>query len=182
MEDWLPEERDLLQALDRATRQEPILTLVGSAALRLERELVGDPHAVMAWEPLSLEPFGGELPGAIRSSWVFILRAGSSTGAERHPNSHQRTLSYRGSGDLQVRIGDRWRSRPLESGLDKPMERRWASIPPNVWHQAVVPDRHWVVLSFHTVPEHELIEERADAVDAQRMQRRRYVDRPPEDR
>lgn len=179
MGDWPAQERRLLQKLDRALKREPVPDRIDSAVLRLEAELTRNPGSLMAWEPLSLEPFGAELPGVIRSGWIFILQGGSSTGAERHPNSHQRTMSYRGEGDLQVRVGERWRSTPLASSFDAPLERRWTSIPPNVWHQAVVPDRHWVVVSFHTAAQDALVEERADPADARRMRKRRYVNRPP---
>lgn len=48
--------------------------------------------------------------------------------------------------------------------------RRWASIPLNVWHQAVVFHKNWVVVSFHTALTHELIEERPDGdVTRQRL-------------
>jgi hypothetical protein len=126
----------------------------------------------------------------IRSSWVFILRAGRNTGAERHPNSHQRMMSFEGSGDMQV--GDdeqtsdvgsqrsegaiRWQSNVLVSDPDARLERRWISIPENVWHRPVVskePD--WVVVSFHTVPAEELIEERPADVGAEGTRQMRYV-------
>jgi hypothetical protein len=58
---------------------------------------------VMAWEPIPLSIYGNALPAMIRSIWVFILRAGTNTGAERHPNSHQRMMSFEGSGDMQIR-------------------------------------------------------------------------------
>ena len=126
----------------------------------LERQLAQNPGAQMVWEPIPLELYGAALPAGIRSSWVFILRAGAVTGAERHPNSHQRVVSWRGAGDLQVRDEGPWRSHPLVSEPGAPIERRWASIPANVWHQAVVPHENWGVASFHTVEPQELIEER----------------------
>jgi hypothetical protein len=55
------------------------------------------------------------------------------------------------------------------------LERRWISIPTNVWHQVVVPEVDWAVVSFHTVPAEELIEERPDAVDSGRTQQKLYV-------
>ena len=66
--------------------------------------------------------------------------------------------------------------RRLASG-DDALEGRWASVPPGIWHQAVVPDRDWVVVSFHTVPAAELVEERPDLGDADRTHRRTYLDR-----
>ena len=57
-----------------------------------------------------------------------------------------------------------------------PLHSRWASIPPNTWHRAVVSGRQWVVVSFHTVPDHELIEERLHETDAELTHQRRYID------
>src|SRR5262249_23574687 len=88
-----------------------------------------------------------------------ILRADVATGAERHPNSRQRMMSYRGSGDLQTRTGEHWESNRLVSAQDFPLERRCVSVPENVWHQAVTAAAHWVVVSFHTVPAEDHIEE-----------------------
>jgi hypothetical protein len=51
------------------------------------------PDALLAWEPISLDFYAATLPETIRSSWVFIMRANTTTGAERHPNSHQRRRS-----------------------------------------------------------------------------------------
>jgi hypothetical protein len=115
---------------------------------------------VLAWEPVPLDLYPGPLPKSIRSSWVFILRAGTATGAERHPNSHQRMMSYRGLGDFQTRTESEWSSHFLKSDPSLPLEAQWISIPPLVWHQAVVPAENWVVVSFHTASEDELIEER----------------------
>jgi hypothetical protein len=116
-----------------------------------------------------------DLPDGVRSSWVFIVRAGSTTGAERHPNSHQRVMSYRGQGDLQVIHGGQWNSHLLFSDPGGVLDHRWLSIPPNTWHQAVVREANWVVVSFHTVRAHELIEERPDPAQHKATRRRIYV-------
>ena len=51
----------------------------------------------------------------------------------------------------------------LVSDRDAPLERRWISIPTNVWHRPVIDAAaDWAVVSFHTVPAEELIEERPD--------------------
>ena len=148
---------------------------IDEAIVRLERLLRADAGAQMAWETLPLSLFDPGLPESIRSIWVFILRAGAVTGAERHPNSHQRTMSYRGAGDLQTREEGRWRSHALVSDQEAPIEKRWVSIPVNTWHQVVVPGDHWTVVSFHTVPAEELIEERPARDDAGAGRRRLYV-------
>jgi hypothetical protein len=42
-----------------------------------------------------------------------------------------------------------------------PLERRWISIPRNVWHRPVIAKgADWLVVSFHTVPPDDLIKER----------------------
>ena len=141
----------------------------------------------MAWEPIPLTLFRGALPALIRSSWVFILRAGANTGAERHPNSHQRMMSFEGTGDLQTEAQPSgassrepsdiiWRSNILVSDPEATLERRLISIPQNVWHRPVIAkDANWVVVSFHTVPAEELIEERPPTRGADTMKRMLYL-------
>jgi mannose-6-phosphate isomerase-like protein (cupin superfamily) len=168
-------ERLLLEALDGLLRSEAIRAQIDPIVERVTRKLASEPTAAMAWEPIPLSVYGEALPAVIRSSWVFILRAGEITGAERHPNSHQRMMSYRAAGDLQTGGEGEWKSNPLVSDAGVRMEKRWIYVPPDVWHQAVVADRDWVVVSFHTVPAHELIEERPAAEDASRTHQRHYV-------
>lgn len=165
-----PREREILGVLDAAVRSaaariEPIV-----AAVR--RKLQQNPADVLAWEAIPLDWYGTHLPDSIRSSWVFVLRANVATGAERHPNSHQRMMSFRGHGDFQTQPAGEWVSHHLKSDPSARLEERWISIPRNVWHQGVVGPMDWAVVSFHTVPEHELIEERPATGDAEAVQRR----------
>ena len=156
-------ERAILQSLDEILRSKEIKKKVLPIVERVRRDLTQKPKAVMAWEPIPLTTFGNGLPPGIRSSWVFILRAGVNTGPERHPNSHQRMMSLEGTGDLQMTtsLDAPWQSHVLESNPKESLEQRWVSIPQNVWHQPVVSkEADWVVVSFHTVPAEELIEER----------------------
>jgi RimJ/RimL family protein N-acetyltransferase len=168
-------ERSLLESLDRLLKSEAVRSRIAPVVERVSQKLAHDQTATMAWEPIPLSAYGVSLPAGIQSSWVFILRAGATTGAERHPNSHQRMISYRGTGDFQTGGPGRWQSNPLVSADGARLEERWISIPPNVWHQAVVPAEDWVVVSFHTVPAEELIEERPDAADPEQTRQRRYL-------
>ena len=168
-------ELKILGTLDTIVRQESACATIDQIVWRVERKLTQDSAALLAWEPVPLATYSRRLPDIIRSSWVFVLRAQANTGAERHPNSRQRMMSYIGSGDLQIWDGERWCSNFLFSNVNTPIESRWLSIPPNVWHQAVVPKENWVVVSFHTVPEDELIEERPDATDTRLTHRRKYM-------
>ena len=156
----------------RETRTLEILdTLVQQATVRRELDAIADTlkarSAVersepLVWQPIPLSLYGVTVPPGIQSSWVFVLRRNSISGAERHPNSIQRVMSYRGTADLQTRPGQRWISNRLVSQPDAPLLDRWLSIPAGVWHQGVMADEDWVVVSFHTVPAEELIEERPD--------------------
>jgi hypothetical protein len=170
------EERSLLESLDTLLRSEAIRDQIRPIVEQVGRELARNQAARMAWEPIPLAIYGNALPPSIQSSWVFILRAGATTGAERHPNSRQRMMSFQESGNMQTGGEGNWQSNNLVSDPDADLERRWISIPANVWHQVVVPDSgDWVVVSFHTVPAHELIEERPDTEDACRTHQRHYV-------
>ena len=193
------DDRAILQALDAILRSEKVRAQIQPIVERVGADLATKTQALMAWEPIPLSIYGNALPAVIRSSWVFILRAGANTGAERHPNSHQRMMSWEGSGDMQVGedqqrsdvvrlravatasqggqmsdINIHWQSNVLVSDPDAPLERRWISIPENVWHRPVVSkEADWVVVSFHTVPAEELIEERPseDGVSGTRQMR-----------
>jgi hypothetical protein len=168
------EERSLLETLDATMRSEEVRARIQPVVERVRADLAGKPDALMAWEPIALETLG-ELPPAIQSAWVFILRAGTDTGAERHPNSHQRMMTFAGTGDMKIdAMGTpddveseseiAWRSHVLVSDPAAPFEKRWISIPQNIWHRPVIPKGDdWVVVSFHTVPAEELIEERPGA-------------------
>jgi hypothetical protein len=173
-------ERAILVGLDQILRSEKVRALIRPVAERLRAKLSRKTSSLMAWEPIPLTIYGGGLHGAIKSSWVFVLRAGVNTGAERHPNSHQRMMSFQGSGDMQVQEGsaapnnEGWQSNMLISDSDAPLEKRWISIPQNVWHQPVISkEADWLVVSFHTVPAEELIEERSSGQE--RTKQMRYL-------
>ena len=157
------EERSLLESLDAVLRSENVREQIRSVVVRVREQLAGKKHALMSWEPFPLDLLATTLPHEIRSAWVFVLRAGADTGAEKHPNSHQRMMSFEGSGDLQTGEPETWQSNVLVSDPDATLEQRWISIPPNVWHRPVIDAAaDWAVVSFHTVPAEELIEERPD--------------------
>jgi hypothetical protein len=168
------EERTLLETLDRVVRSEQVRARLEPIIARVRADLARKQDALMAWEPVALEIFGA-LPPSVHSGWIFILRAGTDTGAERHPNSHQRMMTFGGTGDMKTDTKGTpndvesesdivWRSNLLVSDPGAPLEQRWISIPKNVWHRPVIPKGDdWVVVSFHPVPAEELIEERPGA-------------------
>jgi len=172
-------ENEILQRLDAAVRNEAARAAIAAIVARVEETMRLDPEATEAWEPIPLAVYDEPLPDEIRSSWVFILRAGMASGAEKHPHSRQRMTSWQGGGDFRVHDGARWRSHDLTSDPDAPLSRRWISIPADTWHQGVVGERDWVVVSFHTVPAAELVEERPGPTDPHEIRSRRYLDVRP---
>ncbi len=170
------QERETLRTPDGLVAEVRVRDTIDAITERLVQNLKATGDAVMTWEPIPLSVYGEGLPVGIRSSWVFVLRARAVTGAERHPNSHQRMMSYRGSGDFQTRAGEHWVSNRLVSRPEALIGERWISIPVNVWHQGVVGDEDWVVVSFHTVPAEELIEERPDPEDGDSTRQKKYLD------
>src|SRR2546429_9600531 len=173
-----PEERSCLESIETVLRSENVGEQIRPIAERIRAELRRKKEALMTWEPIPLTVFGRALPPEIRSAWVFVLRAGADTGAERHPNSHQRMMSFEGSGDLQTGEPGQWQSNVLVSSPDVPLERRWISIPRSVWHRPVVGgDADWAVVSFHTVVADELIEERPDVSSKDRTKQMKYLGR-----
>ena len=174
-----PEEGARLEKLDAIVRSDELHTEIGPIVDRVCTALAQNPETLMTWEPIPLDIFRQKLPREIRSGWIFVLRAGADTGAERHPNSHQRMMTLHGSGDMRVRAdaaSSRWESNVLVSDPSARLERRWVSIPPNVWHRPVVGrDGDWVVISFHTVSAEELIEEKLDESGAGTKQKK-YVE------
>ena len=181
IERWSAPERAILESLDSAVSAPEASAALRKIAGRVLATLARGTEAIEAWEPVPLDLYGQPLPAEVRSSWVFVLRRGVTTGAERHPNSRQRMMSWSGSGDFQVYDGERWKSHHLASDPRAPLERRWLSIPPETWHQGVVGEQDWLVVSFHTVPAEELIEERPDPADPdpfhpRRTRRRKYAE------
>ena len=178
---WTDGERRALEKLDAAVYAETAAAALRPIAERVLATLARGRSEIEAWEAVPLGVYGPGLPADVGSSWVFVLKRGVTTGAERHPNSRQRMVSWAGGGDFQVHDGERWRSHVLSSDPRAPLDRRWVSIPPDTWHQGVVGAKDWLVVSFHTVPAGELVEERPDPSDPdpfrpQRTRRRRYVE------
>src|SRR6266513_4805349 len=170
------EERSRLESLDAVLRSENVREQIRAVVERVRAELAQNKDGLMAWEPIPLSVFGRALPPEIQSAWVFVLRAAADTSAERYPNSHQRMMSFEGSGNMQTGEPGRWQSNVLVSDPKAPLERRWISIPPNVWHRPIVgADADWAVVSFHTVVADELIEEKPHASSKDGTKQMKYL-------
>ena len=159
----LESETQMLECLDSLVQQASVRRELDAIADRLKASLAAGRSSALVYQPIDLSLYGATLPPGIRSSWVFALRRNTVSGAERHPNSIQRMMSYRGSADLQTRPDEQWISNHLLSDPDAPLKDRWLSIPAGVWHQGVMGNEDWVVVSFHTAAAEDLIEERPSA-------------------
>jgi hypothetical protein len=168
------QEKQIIAFLDSVVNNPKIKEQIDVIVKRVDKNLEDQPDSIMAWEPIPLQLYNTTLPDGIKSSWVFVLRKNVVTGAERHPNSIQRMMSYKGRGDFQTKPGTEWNSHFLESNNDSDIEKRWISIPINVWHQGVVGDENWAVVSFQTAEVLELIEERPDENDESKTHQKKY--------
>lgn len=140
---------------------------------RVQRSLQSRPASPQAWEPVPLDVFGADIPESIRSCWVFVLRGGGVFGAERHPNSHQRTVALNGRARFEVYENGAWSPRPVDAGAGAEA-RPSVSIPPNTWHRITIGPETFVSCSFHTVPAQELIEETPIGDDLTATRQRLY--------
>jgi hypothetical protein len=156
----------VLRVLNEVVRRDTVRGTLAEALQRVSHQLRAT-AAAMAWEVVPLDTFKGGLPEGIRSCWIFVIRGGAATGAERHPNSHQRSMSLIGNGTFELHDGTEWSAHALSASESGSVEQRWVSIPPSTWHRLFVGPEPWGMVSFHTVASGELIEERP--VDAENL-------------
>src|SRR5262249_1363314 len=126
---------------------------------RVESALRARPDQPQAWEPLPLNSLRFKTPPDIQSCWIFVLRAGAIFGAERHPNSHQRTIALSGSALFEVFVDGSWSPCPVSGRKGESESACSVSIPASVWHRITIGPENFVSVSFHTVPPDQLIEE-----------------------
>jgi hypothetical protein len=100
------------------------------------------------WEFVSLGP----LPEGIGSAGLFVLPARSRPTPHRHPNSIQHMRRLAGEARVRLTLGDEVLDRSVRA--DEP----WVVIQADATHQIDVGDEEFVVISFHTVPQGELLE------------------------
>lgn len=144
-----------LERLNTAARLLVSQSTFAGTIERLQAKLraSGEPFAWAVLDPASV---GAELPDAIRSGWVFVLRGGTPSGCHYHPNSVQHMVAVRGRGTSRV------------GGVEKPMatlgsdahslEDVWYVIGEGVPHEFFPEGEDLVVVSFHTCLADELEE------------------------
>ena len=169
------EEKEILIAIEVLLKESAIKKVIDELCIKILDRLNEEKESNLVWETLPFSLFENRMPSGIRSSWIFGIRAETVSGAERHPISHQRMMSYRGCGNFQVWDGEKWVSHILTDDFKDGIDKRWITIFPKTWHQAVVGKADWVVVSFHTVRADELVEERADSEDFSTSHSKKYL-------
>lgn len=171
----MPEMNDsVLARLGRLIAEPEFLRQLSPILVRVEATLAASPEQPQAWEPLPLGIFDGVLLGGIQSGWVFVLRSGGTFGAERHPNSHQRTFALRGSAVFELFRNGAWARHPIQGRGEDSVPGSSVSIPAGVWHRIAIGPQNLVSLSFHTVPAEALIEETPVGEDLSVTKKRLY--------
>jgi hypothetical protein len=117
-------------------------------AASLKARVILRTGAEFGWEFVSLGP----LPEGIASAGLFMLPARSRPTPHRHPNSIQHMRRLSGEARVHLTLGDEVLDRSV--GADEP----WVVIQADATHQIDVGDGEFVVISFHTVPQEELLE------------------------
>jgi hypothetical protein len=156
--------------LSRALKSSRVSQAIAPVLARVVNALSARPDEPQAWEPLALNARELQLPAAIQSCWIFVLRADAVFGAERHPNSHQRTIALSGTALFEVLIDGSWSARPIGGATAADA----VSIPPSVWHRIRIGPQNFLSASFHTVPADQLIEETPVGDDLSNTRRRLY--------
>jgi hypothetical protein len=159
--------------LSRSIRSSRVRKAIAPALARVESALFASDQP-QAWQPLVLSSLGFEIPAGIQSCWIFVLRADAAFGAERHPNSHQRTVVLSGTALFEVFIEGSWSPRPISGGEGESKRACAVSIPPSVWHRIRIRPQNFVSVAFHTVPPDQLIEETPIGNDLSNTTQRLY--------
>src|SRR5262245_39035875 len=168
---------DLVAAeLSRALKSPRVRKAIAPALDRVQSALAALPGQPQAWEPVPLGALGFTIPPEIQSCWIFVLRAGATFGAERHPNSHQRTVALTGTALFELFIDGVWSPWPAGGGAGASELGSTISIPPSVWHRIKIGPENFVSVSFHTVGADELIEETPVGDDLSTTRQRLYRD------
>ena len=152
-------EKELLNLLDQHIQDKTVQSFIEDAIVEAESELKVEPEKLAASVQVPLKIFGSHFPPSLKSCRVFVLRAGTEFKAERHPNSHQRVRSLKGSGQIRIFEEGGYYIVFLQSALTASIQERWISVKDSIWHQPIAGEKNWAMLAFHTVSENSLIDE-----------------------
>lgn len=166
----------LLQRLHERVFADPEVRAVldvGFVQLAGELETRRDPPHTTCTVPIALftaasEPrVTADRHAQVRLCRLFLLRRGARMAVpERHSNSVQRLVSYRGSGSIHQGVpgGDPegLGARAIRSpgANDSGLARHWDIVPAGVWHFPEADDAEdWATVTFHSAAEGEIVDE-----------------------
>lgn len=151
-------ELNLISCLDELLKFESNKTFIEEGIAIANKKLDGENlKSVTVTIPIS--KFGEKLPKGFGLCRIFILKANTEAKVERHTNSIQRVMSYKGSGTIKVQRSNKWISNPLSSNKNNPVENRWLTVEENIWHQPISGPENWITVTFHTADEKTIIDE-----------------------
>lgn len=108
------------------------------------------------WSVINPTSVGGELPEAIKSCWVFVLKKDVPSGCHYHPNSIQHMVMIKGQG--QSKVAGRYKRMARFGSPSNSLADIWYVIGESVPHEFFPEQDDMVVVSFHTCEANELEE------------------------
>ena len=179
-----PESLPLLKRLhERVFADADVRTVLDAGFAQLAAALRKRPDPPHAARTVPIELFAADARhGEVRLCRLFLLRRGARMAVpERHRNSVQRLVSYRGRGSihqsapgggpegLRARAigspgakgsahGYVHRDDPVAGTAD--LARHWDIVPEGIWHfPEAAEDGDWATVTFHSVAEDEIVDE-----------------------
>jgi len=131
-------------------------------------EEINQSQEAFVWSVIDLSSIGHELPGGIRSSWIFVLKKDVSSGCHYHPNSIQHMVTIKGQG--MSKVAGKYRRMVQFGSSNDSLADKWLVIGKGVPHEFFPEKENMVVVSFHTCKASELEE-----VDCETGEKRVYV-------
>ena len=175
-----PESLPLLQRLHERVFADPAVRPVleaGFARLAAALRQRPDPPHAACTIPIALFADCARRDQVGLCRLFLLLRGARMAEPERHRNSVQRLVSYRGSGSIHQGVAgggpQRLRARAISSpGASGPahregpvvgtvdLERHWDIVPAGVWHfPEAAKHEDWATVTFHSAAEDEIIDE-----------------------
>jgi hypothetical protein len=151
--DYLPQ---LSDAVAELIRRPAIYRLIDNLKQQLPQ--TSEPFV---WSTIDRESITAQLPDAIRSCWIFVLKKDVPSGCHFHPNSIQHMVMIEGEGSSKVGVSSGQMKRFGEP--DCSLDDIWYVIPEGTPHEFFPGGRDMVVVSFHTCASDELEEISCDS-------------------
>jgi len=159
-----------------------VRAVVAAAFAELAAALEAQPRALHTMSVIPVERFlDGAIPPVedpVRLCRLFLLRRGARMATpERHRNSVQRLVSWRGCGRIHQAVRDEGpddlRPRQVRSPTelsagewanDRELYACWDIVPAGVWHYPEASaERDWATVTFHSAGEGEIVDELGEA-------------------